>query len=184
MPTARELGIGFLAYSPLGRGMLTGQLKALRDVPDSDWRKAHNPRFQGENFAKAGVDLALLQPHPRLQLLRTCLRMQHDCFLDACCALPQNLQLAENVEALAAKKGCTPGQLALAWVRKEDGVLTRRRLPTLHAASWRMLGPAHQLHLCRCWRGARTSSPSPAPSARAQQMRIWRHSRCSSTPQS
>ena len=53
MPTARELGIGFLAYSPLGHGMLTGQLKELKDVPDTDWRKAHNPRFQGENFAKA-----------------------------------------------------------------------------------------------------------------------------------
>ena len=53
MPTARELGIGFLAYSPLGRGILTGQLKELASLPDSDPRKTHNPRFQGENLQKA-----------------------------------------------------------------------------------------------------------------------------------
>jgi aryl-alcohol dehydrogenase-like predicted oxidoreductase len=53
VPTARELGIGFLAYSPLGRGILTGQLKELANLPDTDWRKAHNPRFQGEAFKKA-----------------------------------------------------------------------------------------------------------------------------------
>lgn len=87
VPTARELGIGFLAYSPLGRGMLTGQLRDLQGIPDSDWRKSHNPRFQGEAFTK-------------------------------------NLQLADNVEALAKKKGCTSGQLALAWVMAQgDNVI-------------------------------------------------------------
>src|SRR3982750_1947088 len=51
LPTVRELGIGYVAYSPLGRGFLTGQIKAPDDFPDDDFRKFH-PRFQGENFAK------------------------------------------------------------------------------------------------------------------------------------
>ena len=53
MPTARELGIGFLAYSPLGRGILTGQLQELASLPETDMRRLHNPRFQGESFQKA-----------------------------------------------------------------------------------------------------------------------------------
>jgi len=51
LPTCRELGIGFVPYSPLGRGFLTGQLKKFDDLPPDDWRRNH-PRFQGANFQK------------------------------------------------------------------------------------------------------------------------------------
>src|SRR5579875_1821138 len=51
LPTVRELGIGFVAYSPLGRGFLTGRFKTIDDLPRDDWRRT-NPRFQGENFQK------------------------------------------------------------------------------------------------------------------------------------
>ena len=78
LPTVRELGIGFVAYSPLGRGFLTGQFKSPDDFEEGDFRKNH-PRFQGENFQK-------------------------------------NLDLVREVEAIAAEKGCTTAQLALAWV--------------------------------------------------------------------
>src|SRR5579862_9458759 len=78
LPTVRELGIGFVAYSPLGRGFLTGQFKSLDDLPADDVRRSH-PRFQGEHFQK-------------------------------------NLDLVHKIEQLAATKGCTPSQLALAWV--------------------------------------------------------------------
>ena len=78
LPACRELGIGFVAYSPLGRGFLTGQLKRPEDFPEDDVRK-NQPRFLGENFAK-------------------------------------NLALVGKIEAMAAKKGCTAAQLALAWV--------------------------------------------------------------------
>ena len=78
LPTVRELGIGFVAYSPLGRGFLTGQFKTFDDLPADDYRR-NAPRFQGENFQK-------------------------------------NLDLVKKIETLAAAKGCTPSQLALAWV--------------------------------------------------------------------
>ncbi len=78
LPTVRELGIGFVAYSPLGRGFLTGQFKTIDDLPADDWRR-QVPRFQGENFRK-------------------------------------NLELVEKLKELAAAKGFTPSQLALAWV--------------------------------------------------------------------
>jgi aryl-alcohol dehydrogenase-like predicted oxidoreductase len=78
LPTVRELGIGYVAYSPLGRGFLTGQFKSPDDFPEGDTRRNH-PRFQGENFAR-------------------------------------NLQLVDEVGAMARKKGCTTAQLALAWV--------------------------------------------------------------------
>jgi aryl-alcohol dehydrogenase-like predicted oxidoreductase len=51
LPTVRELGIGFVAYSPLGRGFLSGRFKTAADIPDDDYRKNH-PRFQGENFER------------------------------------------------------------------------------------------------------------------------------------
>ena len=78
LETCRSLGIGFVAYSPLGRGFLTGQLRSIEDLAPNDWRR-NNPRFQGENFRK-------------------------------------NLELVEKVEALARIKGCTPAQLAIAWL--------------------------------------------------------------------
>lgn len=56
LATCRELGIGFVAYSPLGRGFLTGQFKKFEDLPEDDYRR-HSPRFQGENFQK-NLDLA------------------------------------------------------------------------------------------------------------------------------
>jgi aryl-alcohol dehydrogenase-like predicted oxidoreductase len=51
LPTVRELGIGFVPYSPLGRGFLTGRFRSPGDIPEGDWRRM-NPRFQGENFEK------------------------------------------------------------------------------------------------------------------------------------
>jgi aryl-alcohol dehydrogenase-like predicted oxidoreductase len=51
LPTVRELGIGFVPYSPLGRGFLTGRFRSPADIPEGDWRRV-NPRFQGENFQK------------------------------------------------------------------------------------------------------------------------------------
>jgi aryl-alcohol dehydrogenase-like predicted oxidoreductase len=51
LQTVRELGIGFVAYSPLGRGFLTGQYKTVDDLPEDDFRR-RNPRFQGENFER------------------------------------------------------------------------------------------------------------------------------------
>jgi len=78
LEVCRELGIGFVPYSPLGRGFLSGQIKSFDDLEADDWRRT-NPRFQGENFNK-------------------------------------NLDLVKKIEEIAAVKGCTPAQLALAWV--------------------------------------------------------------------
>jgi aryl-alcohol dehydrogenase-like predicted oxidoreductase len=98
LPTVRELGIGFVAYSPLGRGFLTGRFQTLDDLPVDDWRR-NLPRFQGANFRK-------------------------------------NLALVKEIEELAAAKGCTPGQLTLAWVlaQGEDIVPIpgTKRLKSLH----------------------------------------------------
>ncbi|ADO70959.1 aldo/keto reductase [Stigmatella aurantiaca] len=76
--TCRRLGIGFVPYSPLGRGFLTGAITRPEDFEADDYRR-NSPRFQGENFHK-------------------------------------NLELVQQVKELAAQKGCTPSQLALAWV--------------------------------------------------------------------
>jgi aryl-alcohol dehydrogenase-like predicted oxidoreductase len=78
LPTIRELEIGFVAYSPLGRGFLSGAFKTAEDFAPDDYRR-NSPRFQGENFAK-------------------------------------NLELVNQVQAIATKKGVTASQLALAWL--------------------------------------------------------------------
>ncbi|MEW6252314.1 MAG: aldo/keto reductase [Planctomycetota bacterium] len=84
LPACRELGVGFVAYSPLGRGFLTGQIRRYEDLDEGDWRRM-SPRFQNANFQR-------------------------------------NLELVARIEELAAAKGCTAAQLALAWVlaRGED----------------------------------------------------------------
>ena len=79
--TTRELGIAFVAYSPLGRGFLTGQIRSPADV-QSD-RRGEHPRFTGENFGR-------------------------------------NRELVARVEAIARDKGCTPAQLALAWLLAQE----------------------------------------------------------------
>jgi aryl-alcohol dehydrogenase-like predicted oxidoreductase len=78
LPLCRELGIGFVPYSPLGRGFLTGSVTTVDDLAPDDFRRTQ-PRFQGQNMER-------------------------------------NLALAERVRELAAERGCTPAQLALAWV--------------------------------------------------------------------
>ena len=84
LPTVRELGIGFVAYSPLGRGFLCGRIRSADDLDERDFRR-RGPRFQEDN-------------------------------------LQQNLELVREVEEVAAEKGATPSQVALAWVlaRGED----------------------------------------------------------------
>jgi len=76
LPTIRELGMGLVAYSPLSRGLLSGEIRTPEDLKDS---RVNMPRFQGENFIK-------------------------------------NIELVEKIRTLAGEKGCTPSQLAIAWV--------------------------------------------------------------------
>jgi aryl-alcohol dehydrogenase-like predicted oxidoreductase len=78
LPACRELGIGFVAYSPLGRGFLTGAIQNPEQLASNDWRRS-NPRFQAENF-------------------------------------DQNQRLVHAITDLAEERGCTPAQLALAWL--------------------------------------------------------------------
>jgi aryl-alcohol dehydrogenase-like predicted oxidoreductase len=78
LETVRELGIGFVPYSPLGRGMLSGRIRSLDDLAADDYRRS-TPRFQGDNLTK-------------------------------------NLELVDRVHEIAAEKGMSAGQLALAWV--------------------------------------------------------------------
>ncbi|MGA2282910.1 MAG: aldo/keto reductase [Candidatus Dormibacteria bacterium] len=78
LPACRELGIGFVPFSPLGRGALSGTVTSTAGFDTADFR-AHNPRFQGENFDR-------------------------------------NLELVARLSEVAERKGCTPAQLALAWV--------------------------------------------------------------------
>jgi aryl-alcohol dehydrogenase-like predicted oxidoreductase len=83
VPTCRELGIGIVAYSPLGRGFLTGSIKSEKDFGAGDFRKTTQPRMAGEN-------------------------------------LDRNLLIVEALRAVAAEKGVTAGQLALAWVQHQN----------------------------------------------------------------
>jgi aryl-alcohol dehydrogenase-like predicted oxidoreductase len=78
LPLLRGLGIGFVPYSPLGRGFLTGALRSIDDLDESDFRR-YQPRFQGDNLA-------------------------------------DNVAIVEVIDQLASAKGCTPGQIALAFV--------------------------------------------------------------------
>jgi len=103
LDVCRELGIGFVAYSPLGRGFLTARYRSIDDLEANDWRR-NNPRFQGDNFQK-------------------------------------NLDIVERVQRVASRKGCTPAQLALAWLltRGDDivpipGTKRRERLEENAAA--------------------------------------------------
>lgn len=93
----RELGIGFVPYSPLGRGFLSGEIRSVDDLAPDDFRRT-NPRFMGENFQK-------------------------------------NLDLVEAVKAIAADRGVTAAQLALAWVLAQGDDLIpipgTRRVATL-----------------------------------------------------
>jgi aryl-alcohol dehydrogenase-like predicted oxidoreductase len=68
LPTVRELGIGFVPYSPLGRGFLAGRFKTIDDLAPDDWRR-HSPRFQGDNFAK---NLALVARITRIAAEKSC----------------------------------------------------------------------------------------------------------------
>jgi aryl-alcohol dehydrogenase-like predicted oxidoreductase len=94
LPTCRELGIGFVPYSPLGRGFLSGRFKSPEELDENDFRRT-GPRFTGEN-------------------------------------LKANQRLAGKVAEIAAEKGITPAQLALAWVLSQEDYLvpipgTKRR---------------------------------------------------------
>lgn len=83
LPVCRELGIGFIAYSPLGRGMLTGTIAGLDSLAEGDRRRDH-PRYHEDN-------------------------------------IETNVALVEPLKAAAAEKGCTPAQLALAWLLAQGG---------------------------------------------------------------
>jgi aryl-alcohol dehydrogenase-like predicted oxidoreductase len=78
LPTCRELGIGFVAYSPLGRGFLTGAIRSPGDLASNDWRR-QNPRFTEGNFDR-------------------------------------NQRLVDAISEIARERGCTPAQLAIAWL--------------------------------------------------------------------
>jgi aryl-alcohol dehydrogenase-like predicted oxidoreductase len=90
LPTLRELGIGLVAYSPLGRGFLTGQIRSMADLPEEDWRR-NNPRFQ-EEALRQNVELA-----------------------DRVRSLAQQRRLRRRRQAPPTNR-ITPAQLALAWV--------------------------------------------------------------------
>src|SRR5258705_13374528 len=92
LPACRELGIGFVAYSPLGRGLLTGQIKGPEDIAEGDWRKNH-PRFQGENFQK---NLDLVRRVEALARQKRCTPGQ--------LALPWLLDKGEDIVPIPAAK--------------------------------------------------------------------------------
>ncbi|KAJ2458013.1 hypothetical protein GGF42_002337 [Coemansia sp. RSA 2424] len=82
LDACRELGVTVVAYSPLGRGFMTGQIRSINDLDENDWRRT-NPRFKPEHFAS-------------------------------------NLTLVDAFGELASKRGCKPGQLALAWLLAQE----------------------------------------------------------------
>ncbi len=111
LPACRELGIGFVPFSPLGRGFLSGRFRRLEDLAEDDTRRG-TPRFEAENFQR-------------------------------------NLVLLERTEALAAPRGVTPSQLALAWLLAQDahlvpipGTTNRSRLAENVAAADLLLDSA------------------------------------------
>jgi aryl-alcohol dehydrogenase-like predicted oxidoreductase len=89
LATCAELGIAFVAYSPLGRGFLTGRIRSAADLEAGDWRLQTQPRFQGDNF-------------------------EH------------NLAVVASVEEVARTKGCTPAQVALAWLLSKNSASSER----------------------------------------------------------
>ena len=100
LQTARELGVKIVAYSPLGRGFLTGAIKSRDDLDEKDNRRNH-PRFSDEHFGG-------------------------------------NLELVQTLAEIAERKGCTPGQLSLAWVlaqgegnAKRQTILSQRHVLTI-----------------------------------------------------
>jgi aryl-alcohol dehydrogenase-like predicted oxidoreductase len=84
LSTCDELGIGFVAYSPLGRGFLSGRFRSIDDFDENDWRRV-NPRFAGDNFQR-------------------------------------NLDVVDQVKAIADERGVSPAQLALAWLLSRPNV--------------------------------------------------------------
>ncbi len=116
LDTLRELGIGLVAYSPLGRGFLSGAIRSPDDLAADDYRR-QSPRFMGENFQR-------------------------------------NLDLVRVIEGLAADKGVTPAQLALAWVMAQGdhivpipGTRRRSRLDENLAAAEIVLTPEDAAHI-------------------------------------
>jgi aryl-alcohol dehydrogenase-like predicted oxidoreductase len=137
LDTVRELGIGFVAYSPLGRGFLTAKIRSVDDLAKDDWRR-NMPRFEQENFRR-------------------------------------NMVLVEKIRALAAKKGCTPAQFALAWVLAQGddivpipGTKRRRYLEENVAALDVRLTPEELVEIDSTLpRGAAAGSRYPEPGMRA-----------------
>jgi aryl-alcohol dehydrogenase-like predicted oxidoreductase len=117
LPTVRELGIGFVSYSPLGRGFLTGAITKLSDLSTNDSRAHRHPRFSSENFDR-------------------------------------NQALVDRVCTIAARRGVTAGQLALAWVLSKGqdvvpipGTKRRKYLEENAAAASITLSPAEVAEL-------------------------------------
>jgi aryl-alcohol dehydrogenase-like predicted oxidoreductase len=137
LPTLRELGISFVAYSPLGRSLLTGSTRTAAEIPTDDRRRDH-PRFQDENLQK-------------------------------------NLDLLKPLLDMAKQKGCTPGQLALAWLlaRGKDivpipGTKHRARLEENVAAAAVSLTPAEVTALQEAVpAGAAAGTRYPAPAMKS-----------------
>jgi aryl-alcohol dehydrogenase-like predicted oxidoreductase len=132
LPTTRRLGIGLVAYSPLGRGFLSGQIRSIDDLAPDDYRRV-NPRFMGSNFQR-------------------------------------NLDLLDHLAAVALDRGCTPAQLALAWVlsRGDDvvaipGAETRAQLAENAVSSDITLTPAELDRIERVFpKGAAAGERYPA----------------------